>query len=311
MKKLFDLKEWLTLEDAAKHLTILFGEEVKVSDVLRLALDGRLRLSVDFVNNTNVRTAKIVSIDEATFIDIPILQRKDASKPDPKNLQAVGHVKVLNGISYFDNKVINYDDDEKVYSLSGVWDLAMIGGERIDIEYKYHQLTGGPDVELLNIDGSFVVDEKRTVAMHLMKQFKEFVYDKNLSPEKNDENRRRNYYPAEGLPDDSVLVVRTSALRLLEDTIRDNQKKNDPPIRKSAATKAADTYLVIIAALAKKAGINIHEAGAANKIRRELDLLGIPMTEGTIYNNIVEVLPQVLADIPDAIGRRQKTTPKK
>ena len=28
MKKLFDLKEWLTLEDAAKHLTILFGEEV-------------------------------------------------------------------------------------------------------------------------------------------------------------------------------------------------------------------------------------------------------------------------------------------
>ena len=35
------------------------------------------------------------------------------------------------------------------------------------------------------------------------------------------------------------------------------------------------------------------------------------MSEGTIYNNIVEVLPQVLADIPDAIGRRQKTTPKK
>jgi|JI10StandDraft_1071094.scaffolds.fasta_scaffold33824_5 hypothetical protein len=83
-----------------------------------------------------------------------------------------------------------------------------------------------------------------------------------------------------------------------------------PPIRKSAATKAADTYLVIIAALAKKAGINIHEAGAANKIRRELDLLGIPMTEGTIYTKVVEVLPEVLADIPDAIGRKQKTTPK-
>ena len=283
MKKLFDLKEWLTLEDAAKHLTILFGEEVKVSDVLRLALDGRLRLSVDFVNHTNVRTAKIVSIDEATFIEIPILERCLPSEPGSKSFQLVGTEKALNGISYFDNKVINYDDDEKVYSLSGVWDLAMIGGERIDIEYKYHQLTGGPDVELLNIDGSFVVDEKRTVAMHLMNQ---------------------------GLPDDSVLVVRTSALRLLEDTIRDNQKKNDPPIRKSAATKATDTYLVIIAALAKKAGINIHEAGAANKIRCELDLLGIPMTEGTIYTKVVEVLPEVLADIPDAIGRKQKTTPK-
>ena len=35
--KLFNLKEWLTLDDAAKHLSIVFGEEVTRADILRLA----------------------------------------------------------------------------------------------------------------------------------------------------------------------------------------------------------------------------------------------------------------------------------
>lgn len=52
---LFNLKEWLTLEDAAHHLSIMFGEEVTVADVLRLAIDKRLTLSVDFVNHGTVR----------------------------------------------------------------------------------------------------------------------------------------------------------------------------------------------------------------------------------------------------------------
>jgi hypothetical protein len=38
--KLFKLKEWLTLADAAQHLSIIFGEEVKEDDVLRLARTG-------------------------------------------------------------------------------------------------------------------------------------------------------------------------------------------------------------------------------------------------------------------------------
>jgi hypothetical protein len=42
MGKLFNLKEWLTVADAARHLTIVFGEDVTEADVLRLALDERL-----------------------------------------------------------------------------------------------------------------------------------------------------------------------------------------------------------------------------------------------------------------------------
>ena len=46
MSKLFKLKEWLTVSEAAKHLSVLFGEEVAESDLLRLGLDGNLDLSV-------------------------------------------------------------------------------------------------------------------------------------------------------------------------------------------------------------------------------------------------------------------------
>ena len=50
MKKLFNLKKWLTVAEAARHLSILFGEDVSEADVLRLALDGELSLSVHFLN---------------------------------------------------------------------------------------------------------------------------------------------------------------------------------------------------------------------------------------------------------------------
>ncbi|MBP7483504.1 MAG: hypothetical protein KA788_13290, partial [Lacunisphaera sp.] len=74
MGKLFNLKEWLTVADAARHLSIAFGEEVAEADVLRLALDGQLRLSVNFVNGATARCGKIVPIDEAKYKDIPALK---------------------------------------------------------------------------------------------------------------------------------------------------------------------------------------------------------------------------------------------
>jgi len=300
MKKLFDLKEWLTLEDTAKHLTILFGEEVKVSDVLRLALDGHLQLSVNFLEDTRVNYGAVVPFKDALWNEKKIDE----------------YVSVVTMRSTKLNNTHAIRQEAKISSINNIWDLAMILGGRLIIENMFYKLTLDDAINFrddypLPFDNEiFIIDENQLIAcclMELRRDFFKIDLGTSLSVQLKD---RKNYSVKDNLPNDCLLIVRTNALRQLEDTIRDNQKDNDSPIRKSAATKATDTYLVIIAALAKKAGINIHEAGAANKIRRELDLLGIPMSEGTIYNNIVEVLPQVLADIPDAIGRRQKTTPK-
>lgn len=68
MSKLFAFKEWLTVSDAARHLSIVFGEDVTETDVLRLAADRRLCMSVRFVNHTCVRRGLVVPCSKEDFV---------------------------------------------------------------------------------------------------------------------------------------------------------------------------------------------------------------------------------------------------
>ena len=62
---LFDLKSWLTLDEAAKCLSQRRGDAVSEADLLRLALDGRLVLSARFVNGTSARRGRLASRAQA------------------------------------------------------------------------------------------------------------------------------------------------------------------------------------------------------------------------------------------------------
>lgn len=114
LNKLLKLKEWLTVPDAARHLTILFGEEVSEADVLRLALDGQLKLSIFFVNPT---LAISVSLPQSTQEETEI-QRK------------------LREYFFREGDFVR-----------GVWDLVMLGAERSYVEALYHGLTSGVVVD--------------------------------------------------------------------------------------------------------------------------------------------------------------------
>src|SRR5262245_56214195 len=46
MAALKDLRQWLTLEEAAQRFAEALSEEVSAADVLRLAIDGKLTLSL-------------------------------------------------------------------------------------------------------------------------------------------------------------------------------------------------------------------------------------------------------------------------
>lgn len=45
VRKVFNLRKWLNLEEAAEHLSDLLSEPVTVKDIRNLALDGELTLS--------------------------------------------------------------------------------------------------------------------------------------------------------------------------------------------------------------------------------------------------------------------------
>jgi hypothetical protein len=154
VSKLFKLKKWLTVSEAARHLSIVFGEKVAKADVLRLALDGHLKLSVNFVNHARARCGKVVPIEEARFHEFP----PDVAKGLPLPPGHEGKpLMVLQGININGKEVLELDKEIK--TLDGVYDLPMIGAEALDVEHEYQQLTGGPAVTLSNLEGAFVAGQ--------------------------------------------------------------------------------------------------------------------------------------------------------
>src|SRR5262245_40617491 len=125
MSKLFKLKQWLTVPDAAKHLSLDLEEEVTEADVLRLALDGHLPLSVRFVGHVAAYEATIIPLSEA-----------------PTTLGLEGETVYFGRID--DYSALKFDDTRTI--LTGIFDLPFLGGEWLDVEQRYQELTNGPPV---------------------------------------------------------------------------------------------------------------------------------------------------------------------
>jgi hypothetical protein len=265
--KLFNLKKWLTLPEAARHLSVVCGETVTEADILQLTLEGHLKLSVNLVNHAYVKPGKVVNFDDERLIESLVQgiypEQLDwcagfqPNKPMLMNLR-IGKDRYLK-------------TEEKVVVIEGVWDLPMIGGERIYVEKKYHELIGGPDVELICLDGTYVQGEGEIICK-LQDQFddmyeysaarsKQFHKLRRLELNKCNNKRKEKllalrkeklekltekeeswrkldrYYPACTLPEDSILVVRTEALRVFEQLLSENEKTTDNTTAKSNGHK--------------------------------------------------------------------------
>lgn len=299
MSKLLKLKEWLTTEEAAKRLSITAGEEVTEADVLRLALDGHLTLSVYLVNHARARMGKFVPLSETKWTFMPPLFSIPTGTPltadlisnYPEHLQKLWHktppeqrdncIPMLRSLATEDNRYINLD--KEVTTLTGVWDLPLIGCEKIDIEYTYQQLIGGPEVTLQGLEGTFVSQGEDIVcqlqesweqnpyqkgSLASLERIKETISEKNIPSKKADELLAKHkedrvlflenqasrpnadrYYPAGGIPRDSVLVVRTAALRELEEKLLADDAHQDKPLHPNER-KSTEQIIATLAAMA-------------------------------------------------------------
>jgi hypothetical protein len=270
LKKLLKLKKWLTVAEAASHLSILLGEEVSEADILRLALDGHLTLSVEFVNGATAQCGKIISLGDAELEEI-------------RGLVGERVQLIKDGIHLGGDKVFSYN--EGITHLAGVWDLAMVGAERLDVKHRYHFLTGGPSVESISLDGPFVYNKNGTCARIVEYHSQEklsFAGNKLYNPR----NNPNNYHPASQLPPDAVLVVRTAALQQLEVLV----SEPDSAIQRPLGRRERDSLLVIIAALAKIAKVDIDKPSkAAAEIENQTALMGNRVAARTIENHLNRV----------------------
>ena len=184
----------------------------------------------------------------------------------------------------------------------------MVGGERLDVEHEYQQRTSGLEVTLVNINGTFVKSNDGKVA-RILESFDNNEYQKgshaqlerlkqHISEKKIDETEaesllkgyerdrqeylnsrharppEENYYPAGGLPVDSVLVVRTAALREFEDSL----KINDTPLTQNERS----SLLCIITALCDDLGLDVQSRGMAVQIAELTERIGAPVSDDTV-----------------------------
>jgi hypothetical protein len=269
LSKLFNLKKWLTLPEAARHLSGVCGETVTEADILQLTLEGHLKLSVNLVNHAHVKPGKVVNFDDEKLVE----SLAQGIYPDQLDWCASFRSDEPMLMNLRIGKGQYLKTEEKVVVIEGVWDLPMIGGERIYVQEKYHELTGGPDVELISLDGAYVQGGSEIICK-LQDQFddrygysaarsKQFHKLRRL--ELNECNNRRKekllalrkeklekltekeeswrklgrYFPACTLPENSILVVRTEALRVFEQLLSENENENatDNPAIKSNGHK--------------------------------------------------------------------------
>ena len=121
MSKLFKLKQWLTIDETANHLTGVLGETVCEKDVYRLAIYRHLRLSIVFVNHTQARLGKIFGENEVEWTEYPSDFFTDL--PEEKGKTRM----VMTSLAIGNDQFLNFESDVK--SIDGIWDLMMIGSE--------------------------------------------------------------------------------------------------------------------------------------------------------------------------------------
>jgi hypothetical protein len=272
MRKIAKLKKWLTLEEAAQIASAMLDEEVKEADLLRLTLEGHLKLSIRFLTEIMAAHGKPMTDEEA----------------DNQLFKSPG-VGLFQSLRSMTNsppgKHFNRKDGLRIDTIRGVWDFSMIGDEVNYIESQYQRLIGGPEITPKYQSGVYVENEHGWLMCQLLekseganwrfdscnyKELQERIVVENLDKSKakrlleDYDNAwedfvmerewhvvsEEEYFSTEKLPTDIMLVVRTRALNELitklldgEEDLNNNQGANE---KTPQATKAKNSMLKVI-----------------------------------------------------------------
>lgn len=284
MSKLFKLKEWVTVKDAARHLSKVLDEPVCEADVLQLALDGHIKLTVDFPNRAKAKIGHVVP-----YKDVPLRELPSLTGEGTINFVSGYPLHEIEGEGQLHDESPFLVFSDEVVSIDGLWDLAMLGSERLDIEHALQSFVGGPAITMTNLEGTFLNRPDGTWAA-LQEQFEDRIV---TDTDGRTKKIRGNYYPAGGLGTDCTRVVRTSEILAFQSKLR------EPVTGKPLSNRERDTLLTIIAALCKDAGYDhAKHAKTAGLIQGAAAKMGVSIGETTIEGH--------LKKIPDALAGRMK-----
>ena len=314
MSKLFKLKEWLTLEEAANHISNVLGEPVTLADIYRLALDKHLTLSVDFVNGAQARTGKFVKTEDIEFREVEnhLFTGEKLETPYSTPLNNETYVSENDWVSL----------DSKTVSIRGLWDLTMIGSEALDIEHYYQQETSGLEVTLTCLEGTllrqgdvicqlqsdFDDNEYQQGSKAAKQKLEQYITSNKLTDDeikklrdeyqaerkaylggKREFERVPSYYPSGGLDEhDYVFVVKTNEVTRFIQSLEET-----PPEAKPLTSKERNSLLVLLGAVCKQSDIDPSQRGIATSLVAMTELSGAPLTDDTIRKILSQIEPAI------------------
>jgi hypothetical protein len=259
--KLYSLKEWLTLDDAASHLAAVLSEKVTAADILQLAIQKRIKLSVNLLSGAYANKGSIRNIHEAWVMlspsgyslswlrgdepatslekklrslglvqigDIPKLDEEIRSAVTEQRVQAI-HI----GESISETEIVEFD--KGVQMLSGIYDLPMLSAEKMLVEEIYYSRVGGPDIDPWGLEGVWL--ERDGQIYRLCKRMAtQADYDacgteSSITEWEKRYNDPARWFPTDRLPDETAIILRRKNLDAfiasLEDSDPDQGRKSD------------------------------------------------------------------------------------
>lgn len=281
------LKEFLTLTETAQRISLMFSKQlITIADVLQLALDGHLQLSINLVNgSTASRCARIDYSDPNLEFDYyPGRKVGDPPRKVPRGGRIFRHGGEL------------YQAKAEITLLEKtIWDLPMIGNERVDVQNMVAEHTGGVEVEYSCTSGGTFLASPSGDLFQVQRSI--IPAEKYEFDPKTPWNAFQNY-TALGvlLPELGEFVVRRTALEFFEQNLEEPEGLS---IDRPLLARERRALLTTLAVVCEYAKLDIKSSTkTALLILNQADMMGVQLGKTTVEN--------YLKDIPEALGTRAR-----
>ncbi|MCG8028660.1 MAG: hypothetical protein N0E55_13235 [Candidatus Thiodiazotropha taylori] len=229
MKKLYTLKSWFSLGDAAERLGAGLGEGVSVNDVLQLVVEELLPLSW-YIRHVPARRVAPYTALRGRGYSPEFFQMQNCFFPDKEFPQ--------------DQLIISeewecVDGEESIVYLDGPHRLELkYCGALMDWIHAHLTNTGG---ELISLDGFFVSDNEGTI-WQIMEHRPRSRYKTSDGEEKE---MAACYHPSGVFPEEAELIIQRQDIEAFERSLSES-----PDTEPNSLLQRTETsYLNMIAAL--------------------------------------------------------------
>lgn len=205
--KLSSLKRWLTLEDAAKYLSLVFGDTVEPKDLIQVAIEGKLALSV--MLSETLKAVKY-KLNESPHEPLPALPDRD----QPAFLLA--KLDLINRFQWallLDINTFYEPDFSNVWKVTGLWGFPCLENS-VNLEILSRKLANllnkHEDVELEPAGhGPIIIEQSKTGERMGLVELNEDAFGDGY----NESRPSSNYNPVYCLSDKFFLGIAQAELQ--------------------------------------------------------------------------------------------------